>query len=169
MLLLQKKELAMAALFSVPPNLRLLASPSPGTPPVQPVKTTKAVIFGGHFNLHAPWSPVKLKEQPVKVSTDEDAEPDSFDGASELEFQTSPMYFHYDAPGCDPALLSESLTQLWTGGIRGILIEIKWGIVESEPKCYRWEDYLSVMQSAQKIGLKVRAVLVFHEDVRDLK
>ncbi|KAL6227657.1 hypothetical protein ACLB2K_001614 [Fragaria x ananassa] len=88
----------MAALFSVsPPNvLRLRAGPSPSSARICSVQLLKAPtveIFDGStgLHLHAPWSPVKLKEQPIKA--DEDAEPDSFDGASELEFQTSPMYF----------------------------------------------------------------------------
>lgn len=57
-----------------------------------------------------------------------------------------------------------SLKALATAGVEGVVIEIWWGLVEkNKPRVYDWRGYEELVAMACKCGLKVRAVLAFHQ------
>ena len=57
-----------------------------------------------------------------------------------------------------------SLQALRSGGVEGIMIDVWWGLVEREsPGGYNWGGYDEVLEMARKVGLKVQAVMSFHQ------
>ncbi|KAF5734976.1 Beta-amylase 1 [Tripterygium wilfordii] len=58
----------------------------------------------------------------------------------------------------------QSLKALTAAGVEGVLMEVWWGLVEREqPRVYDWQGYLELVAMARRCGLKVRAVMAFHQ------
>ncbi|KAM3321522.1 beta-amylase 1, chloroplastic [Capsicum chacoense] len=58
----------------------------------------------------------------------------------------------------------QSFRALATGGVEGVVMEVWWGLVEKEsPRVYNWQAYLEIVALAKRFGLKVRAVMAFHQ------
>lgn len=58
----------------------------------------------------------------------------------------------------------QSLKALAAAGVEGVVMEVWWGLVErDQPMLYNWEGYLEIVALARRCGLKVRAVLAFHQ------
>ncbi|RDX58423.1 Beta-amylase 1, chloroplastic [Mucuna pruriens] len=63
-----------------------------------------------------------------------------------------------------PKAMMFSLKALATAGVEGVAIEIWWGLVEkNKPRVYDWSGYRELFMMACKCGLKVRAILAFHQ------
>ncbi|CAL4917074.1 unnamed protein product [Urochloa decumbens] len=57
-----------------------------------------------------------------------------------------------------------SLSALKSAGVEGIMVDVWWGIAESEgPRVYNFAGYAELMEMARKAGLKVQAVMSFHQ------
>ena len=57
-----------------------------------------------------------------------------------------------------------SLAALKSAGAEGIMVDVWWGIAENEaPGQYNFAGYIELMEMAKKSGLKVRAVMSFHQ------
>jgi beta-amylase len=57
-----------------------------------------------------------------------------------------------------------SLAALKSAGAEGIMVDVWWGIVEAEaPGSYNFNGYMELMEMARKTGLKVQAVMSFHQ------
>nr|CAB3494492.1 unnamed protein product [Digitaria exilis] len=57
-----------------------------------------------------------------------------------------------------------SLAALKSAGVEGIMVDVWWGIAESEgPRMYNFDGYMELMEMARKTGLKVQAVMSFHQ------
>ncbi|XP_062209843.1 beta-amylase 2, chloroplastic [Phragmites australis] len=57
-----------------------------------------------------------------------------------------------------------SLAALKSAGVEGIMVDVWWGIAEAEgPGCYNFNGYMELMEMAKKTGLKVQAVMSFHQ------
>ncbi|TVU48409.1 hypothetical protein EJB05_08045 [Eragrostis curvula] len=57
-----------------------------------------------------------------------------------------------------------SLAALKSAGVEGIMVDVWWGIVEAEgPGRYNFNGYMELMEMAKKTGLKVQAVMSFHQ------
>ncbi|CAL4933710.1 unnamed protein product [Urochloa decumbens] len=57
-----------------------------------------------------------------------------------------------------------SLSALKSAGVEGIMVDVWWGIAESEgPGAYNFAGYAELMEMARKAGLKVQAVMSFHQ------
>ncbi|XP_020599473.1 beta-amylase 1, chloroplastic [Phalaenopsis equestris] len=57
-----------------------------------------------------------------------------------------------------------SLKALKTAGVEGVMVDVWWGTVERErPGVYDWSGYDDLMDMARRIGLKVQAVMSFHQ------
>ncbi|KAK6130504.1 hypothetical protein DH2020_035762 [Rehmannia glutinosa] len=55
-------------------------------------------------------------------------------------------------------------TALKSAGVEGIMMDVWWGLVEGEkPGEYNWGGYSELMEMAKKHGLKVQAVMSFHQ------
>lgn len=57
-----------------------------------------------------------------------------------------------------------SLLALKSAGVEGIMMDVWWGIVEKDgPRQYNWSAYRDLIEMARKHGLKVQAVMSFHQ------
>ncbi|KAK3157730.1 hypothetical protein QOZ80_2AG0127190 [Eleusine coracana subsp. coracana] len=57
-----------------------------------------------------------------------------------------------------------SLTALKSAGVEGVMVDVWWGIAEAEgPGRYNFAGYMELMEMARKTGLKVQAVMSFHQ------
>ncbi|KAF8780061.1 hypothetical protein HU200_001712 [Digitaria exilis] len=57
-----------------------------------------------------------------------------------------------------------SLAALKSAGVEGIMVDVWWGIAEAEgPGQYNFNGYMELMEMARKNGLKVQAVMSFHQ------
>ncbi|XP_009403535.2 beta-amylase 3, chloroplastic [Musa acuminata AAA Group] len=60
--------------------------------------------------------------------------------------------------------MGASFMALATAGVEGITVECWWGIVEREaPGVYDWGGYMDLVMMARRCGLKVRAIIAFHQ------
>lgn len=60
--------------------------------------------------------------------------------------------------------MNASLQALKSAGVEGIMMDVWWGLVEREaPGEYNWGGYAELMEMAKKHGLKVQAVMSFHQ------
>eukprot|EP00899_Mesostigma_viride_P006961 jgi/Mesvir1/16266/Mv08512-RA.1 len=64
----------------------------------------------------------------------------------------------------DPNLLRSQLMALRSAGVDGVMVDVWWGLVESDEPCvYNWEPYVELFQMAQAMDLKVQPVMSFHQ------
>lgn len=64
--------------------------------------------------------------------------------------------------------MPQSFRALAAAGVEGVVMEVWWGLVErEEPRVYNWEGYLEIVSLARHCGLKVRAVMAFHQSGAD--
>ncbi|KAE8075763.1 hypothetical protein FH972_014451 [Carpinus fangiana] len=60
--------------------------------------------------------------------------------------------------------LEKQLKELRAAGVDGVMVDVWWGIVESQgPKQYDWTAYRSLFQLVQECGLKLQAIMSFHQ------
>lgn len=60
--------------------------------------------------------------------------------------------------------MNASLLALKSAGVQGIMMDVWWGLVEREaPGSYNWGGYTDLLEMAKKHGLKVQAVMSFHQ------
>ncbi|KAG8382539.1 hypothetical protein BUALT_Bualt05G0087900 [Buddleja alternifolia] len=60
--------------------------------------------------------------------------------------------------------MAQSFRALAAAGVEGVAMEVWWGLVEREsPRIYNWRGYLEIVEMAKRFGLKVRAVMAFHQ------
>ncbi|XP_047327621.1 beta-amylase 1, chloroplastic-like [Impatiens glandulifera] len=61
-------------------------------------------------------------------------------------------------------VILQSLRALAAAGVEGIVMEVWWGMVERDvPEHYDWQAYEEIVSLAEGCGLKVRAVMAFHQ------
>ncbi|KAL8121997.1 beta-amylase 1, chloroplastic [Apium graveolens] len=60
--------------------------------------------------------------------------------------------------------MNASLHALKSAGVEGIMMDVWWGLVERDgPGVYNWGGYQELLEMAKKFGLKVQAVMSFHQ------
>ncbi|MCO5598926.1 hypothetical protein L7F22_053025 [Adiantum nelumboides] len=60
--------------------------------------------------------------------------------------------------------MDASLLALKSAGVEGIMMDVWWGIVERDgPRSYNWDGYRELIAMVKKHGLKVQAVMSFHQ------
>ena len=60
--------------------------------------------------------------------------------------------------------MGASLAALAAAGVAGVAVELWWGVVERHrPGEYDWAGYLELAAMARRHGLRVRAILAFHQ------
>lgn len=63
-----------------------------------------------------------------------------------------------------PRAMLASLMALKSSGVEGVMVDVWWGLVEKDgPLKYNWEGYAELIKMVQKIGLKLQAVMSFHQ------
>lgn len=64
----------------------------------------------------------------------------------------------------DPVMLREQLTELKRAGCEGVMADVWWGIVERDgPGKYDWTGYQELVELVASLGLKLQAVMSFHQ------
>ncbi|CAJ1952243.1 unnamed protein product [Sphenostylis stenocarpa] len=60
--------------------------------------------------------------------------------------------------------VNAAMAALKSAGVEGVMMDVWWGMVEREkPGEYNWGGYVELMEMAKKHGLKVQAVMSFHQ------
>lgn len=60
--------------------------------------------------------------------------------------------------------LEKQLKELKAAGVDGVMVDVWWGIVESKgSKQYDWSAYRSLFAVIQRCGLKLQAIMSFHQ------
>ncbi|CAL0332609.1 unnamed protein product [Lupinus luteus] len=60
--------------------------------------------------------------------------------------------------------INVAMAALKSAGVEGVMMDVWWGLVEREaPGEYNWDGYVELMEMAKKHGLKVQAVMSFHQ------
>ncbi|KAJ0666121.1 putative beta-amylase [Helianthus annuus] len=63
-----------------------------------------------------------------------------------------------------PKAMNASLMALKSAGVEGVMVDVWWGLVEKDgPMKYNWEGYVELVNMVQKHGLKLQAVMSFHQ------
>ncbi|XP_041005431.1 beta-amylase-like [Juglans microcarpa x Juglans regia] len=64
----------------------------------------------------------------------------------------------------DKDRLEKQLKELRAAGVDGVMTDVWWGIIESQgPKQYDWSAYRSLFQLVRECGLKLQAIMSFHQ------
>lgn len=64
----------------------------------------------------------------------------------------------------DKAGIEKQLKELRAAGVDGVMVDVWWGIIESQgPKQYDWSAYRSLFQIVRECGLKLQAIMSFHQ------
>ncbi|KAF8410943.1 hypothetical protein HHK36_003480 [Tetracentron sinense] len=65
--------------------------------------------------------------------------------------------------------LEKQLKELRAAEVDGVMVDVWWGIIESKgPKKYDWSAYRNLFQLIQKCGLKLQAIMSFHQCGRNV-
>jgi beta-amylase len=60
--------------------------------------------------------------------------------------------------------MNASLLALKTAGVKGVMVNVWWGIVEKGgPHKYDWDGYKDLIDMVKQYGLKVQALMSFHQ------
>eukprot|EP01018_Ginkgo_biloba_P037973 Gb_14164 [translate_table: standard] len=60
--------------------------------------------------------------------------------------------------------MNASLLALKSAGVKGVMVDVWWGLVEKEgPGQYNWSGYKELLDMVSKHGLKLQAVMSFHQ------
>ncbi|XP_059662183.1 beta-amylase 1, chloroplastic-like [Cornus florida] len=83
----------------------------------------------------------------------------------------SPVFVTLPADAVNPSgqmrrrkAMAQSFRALVAAGVEGVVMEVWWGLVERDaPRVYDWQGYVEIVSLARRCGLKVRAVMAFHQ------
>lgn len=56
-----------------------------------------------------------------------------------------------------------SFEALKSAGVEGVMVDVWWGLVEEVAGEYNWGGYAELFEMAKRYGLKVQAVMSFHD------
>ena len=60
--------------------------------------------------------------------------------------------------------MNASLMALKSAGVEGVMVDVWWGLVEKDDPCnYNWSGYRELLDMVSKHGLKLQAVMSFHQ------
>lgn len=63
-----------------------------------------------------------------------------------------------------PRAMNASLMALKSAGVEGVMVDVWWGLVEKDgPLRYNWDGYTELVNMVKKNGLKLQAVMSFHQ------
>jgi len=64
----------------------------------------------------------------------------------------------------NPEALRKQLKQLRAADVDGVMVDVWWGIIEGkEPNQYNWGAYKSLFRLIKEEGLKLQAIMSFHQ------
>lgn len=56
----------------------------------------------------------------------------------------------------------DALKVLVSTGVKGVAVDVWWGVVERQPRVYFWNSYRTLFRTIQSLGLTLQVVLSFH-------
>jgi beta-amylase len=59
--------------------------------------------------------------------------------------------------------LKNDFAKLKSAGVKGVMTDVWWGLVETSSKSYNWKAYLDMASLAKSAGLKLQVVMSFHK------
>ncbi|KAJ0983444.1 hypothetical protein J5N97_011699 [Dioscorea zingiberensis] len=62
-----------------------------------------------------------------------------------------------------PRVLRKQLKKLKKAGVDGVMVDVWWGIIETKPKSYDWIAYRKAFQMVKEEGLRLQAIMSFHQ------
>ncbi|KAJ0983361.1 hypothetical protein J5N97_011616 [Dioscorea zingiberensis] len=62
-----------------------------------------------------------------------------------------------------PRVLRKQLKKLKKAGVDGVMVDVWWGIIETKPKSYDWIAYRKLFQMVKEEGLRLQAIMSFHQ------
>jgi len=163
--------------FSVAQSAAAAASVAPGTPRHAPAPTLAPASVSVTVRKAggAPSGCLRLQRQPpveparpvaCRAAAAAAAERASTRSAGVPVFVMMPLD---TVKKCGTALnrrraVQASLAALKSAGVEGVMVDVWWGIAESDgPGRYNFAGYTELMEMARKTGLKVQAVMSFHQ------
>lgn len=64
----------------------------------------------------------------------------------------------------DSSKMEGQLKQLQQAGVDGVMVDVWWGIIEAKaPNQYDWSSYRALFNLVRKCGLRVQAIMSFHQ------
>ncbi|KAL7128845.1 hypothetical protein ABFS83_13G021400 [Erythranthe nasuta] len=64
----------------------------------------------------------------------------------------------------DEAKFEKQLNELKKAGVDGVMVDVWWGIIEANaPKQYDWSSYIKLFHLVRKCGLRIQAIMSFHQ------
>ncbi|RLN41021.1 beta-amylase 1, chloroplastic-like [Panicum miliaceum] len=160
--------------FSLAQSAAAAASLAPGTPRCAPAPASVSVRKAGS----APSGSLRLQRQPCCEPSVAPARPVACRAAAAPAERSSrrsagvPVFVMMPldtVKKCGTALnrrkaVQASLAALKSAGVEGVMVDVWWGIAESDgPGRYNFAGYMELMEMARKTGLKVQAVMSFHQ------
>ncbi|GMH28394.1 hypothetical protein Nepgr_030237 [Nepenthes gracilis] len=139
------------------------------SPPVSPCRSPSPVMGGIRPDLSVACSVFATDlEAPTEQ---ESAEYKTWGGAENNDGQGVPVYvmMPLDSVTMNNTVnrrkaMNVSLQALKSAGVEGVMLDVWWGLVERDaPGVYNWGGYIELLEMAKKHGLKVQAVMSFHQ------
>lgn len=60
--------------------------------------------------------------------------------------------------------MERQLLELKKAGVDGVMVDVWWGVIEAKgPKQYDWNSYRKLFELVQKCGLRIQAIMSFHQ------
>ena len=88
------------------------------------------------------------------------------------QFEPIPLYVMLELDTVDPVTcelkqpekLYAELFELRRAGVKGVMVDVWWGIVERQgPRIYDWKAYIDLVEMVAKLDLTLQAVMSFHQ------
>lgn len=77
-------------------------------------------------------------------------------------FVMLPLDFTLDSTWLVGDTLEYALTALSRARVRGVMLDVWWGLCEREPQRYNFEKYVALADACRRHGLQVQVVMAFH-------
>ncbi|XP_065026131.1 beta-amylase-like isoform X1 [Musa acuminata AAA Group] len=142
--------------------------------PVGGSRKMEKIEFGGRFSSDGPFKRVTAPQTvtsaaPTMVSDLETA--DSRTDTEKMLANYVPVFvmLPLDVISVSNVLekqeeLRRQLRQLRAADVDGVMVDVWWGIVEAEgTKCYDWSAYRELFHMVEEEGLKLQAIMSFHQ------
>lgn len=142
--------------------------------------TTRRLTLSSRFNASSSSSSMSSNSNKLENECEDEDEDVEFElqhdiSTSPLRERVSPVYVKLPLDSFVFSTgklrrkknLYHSFRVLAALGVEGVVMEVWWGLVERfQPFVYYWSSYFEILALAESFGLKVRAVLAFHQGGR---
>ncbi|XP_058094951.1 beta-amylase 1, chloroplastic [Magnolia sinica] len=140
------------------------------SPPVSPCRTPSPVLGGIRPDLSVACQAFAADVMPAEEMLDGVLR-EYREGGAQVKRKGVPVYVMLPLDSVTMGntvnrrkAMNASLQALKSAGVEGVMMDVWWGLVEREaPGTYNWGGYAELMEMCKKHGLKVQAVMSFHQ------